>query len=326
MNQDETAHANFRTLSSYKFWKVANLVNVLIIRPGALGDTLMILPALVDLEGKVDTTFVGRQPGLDFVRDFVYLSMDFEVSGWHRLFMTRPNDRGLPVMQTDLVIAFFSKEGSRLRQNLAFYFPRTPIHVFPSLPAKGKDVHSAHYISACLKLSGLPVDPERSMESAADRAILADKGKPRKRNRIVLHPGSGDLRKNHPPGFWLDLRDKLGREVGFRELDLVFLLGPAEAALVSLFEKNVRSPAKIHNCPDNGVLVDLLRGAALYIGHDSGVTHLSAMLGTPTVSLFKKSESSQWRPLGPCVKVIRNQDPGPELVEKVIQVSRVFIV
>ena len=286
----------------------------------------MVLPALADLAGKAAITFVGRRPGLDYVRDFVHLSMDFEGSGWHRLFMKRPDDQGLPVAQTDLLIAFFSEERQRLHQILGSYFPRTPIHVFRSLPDRGQDIHSAHYISNCLKSTGLPVDPKRSMECATGRALLGDRGGSKRRNRIVLHPGSGDLKKNHPPDFWLKLRGRLDQEVGFQELDPVFLLGPAEAALYNFFEKNLTSMnAEICYCPDKDPLIGLLRGAALYIGHDSGITHLSAMLGTPTVALFKESEPCQWRPLGPYARIISNRDPGPELVEKVIALSGVFL-
>jgi ADP-heptose:LPS heptosyltransferase len=59
-------------------------LDVLIIRPGALGDTLMLLPALSDLSDKAAITFVGRQPGLEFIRPYVHEAMDLETSGWHR--------------------------------------------------------------------------------------------------------------------------------------------------------------------------------------------------------------------------------------------------
>ena len=42
-----------------------------------------------------------------------------------------------------------------------------------------------------------------------------------------------------------------------------------------------------------------------YLGNDSGITHLAAMLGVPTLALFGPTDPLIWRPLGPSVRVIR---------------------
>ncbi|MBW1738104.1 MAG: hypothetical protein JRJ69_11270 [Deltaproteobacteria bacterium] len=57
-------------------------MKALIIRPGAMGDTLMVIPSLIELSGKAAVTFVGRQPGLDFIRDFVNRGLDMEAAGY----------------------------------------------------------------------------------------------------------------------------------------------------------------------------------------------------------------------------------------------------
>jgi len=68
--------------------------------------------------------------------------------------------------------------------------------------------------------------------------------------------------------------------------------------------------AEIRFCPEKDKLIGILRQAALYIGHDSGITHLAAMLGAPTVALFKGSNADQWSPLGPDVRVIQDNNPA----------------
>ena len=88
-------------------------MKVLIIRPGALGDTLMVLPALADLAGRALITFVGRRPGLDFVRAYAGRCLDLETPGWHRLFAETPERASLPVSGTDLVIAFFTDKSTK---------------------------------------------------------------------------------------------------------------------------------------------------------------------------------------------------------------------
>ena len=83
------------------------------------------------------------------------------------------------------------------------------------------------------------------------------------------------------------------------------LLGPAEEELYERFEKERWDiNTEIIFCPQKEKLLSLLNEAALYIGHDSGITHLSALLGTPTIALFRNSHCGQWAPLGPYVTVI----------------------
>jgi ADP-heptose:LPS heptosyltransferase len=100
------------------------------------------------------------------------------------------------------------------------------------------------------------------------------------------------------------------------------LLGPAEEKLLPLFsgEKEV----EVLFYPDSERLSLLLQESLLYVGQDSGVTHLAAMIGAPTIALFRNSSVSQWRPLGPRVKVIEASASGPELTDEVIRAAREF--
>jgi heptosyltransferase-3 len=301
-------------------------LNVLIIRPGAMGDTLMVLPSLVQLSEKALITFVGRQPGLDFVRDAVHYGLDMEAAGWHRLFMKAPDDQGLPVSQADLVVAFFSNEASNISKNLNAYFPDASIHIFPSFSPVGTDLHMARYLAECLKSAGLPVDPEKSIKETMAGRLFGNESKSTERDRIVFHPGSGDPLKNYPPDFWLKLIEKSGQVNTLQDLQKTILLGPAEEHLIPLFGEN-RMPLRteISLCPDKEALKLLLRETALYLGHDSGITHLAAMLGTPSIALFRSTDVNQWRPLGPRVRVFNSRNTGLKLVERILRVSKTLI-
>ncbi len=301
-------------------------MNTLIIRPGAMGDTLMALPGLVDLAGKVDVIFAGRHPGLYFVRDFVHRALDLESTGWHRLFMETQDGRGLPVSKTDLAVAFFRDEDGRIRKNLKIFFPHVPVYVFHSFPPEGEEIHVARYIAGCLKSAGLPVDPERALEKALAGVIFGDTYRSIDRDRILFHPGSGDPQKNHPPDFWLRLIERLGRESAYKGLRKTILLGPAEEHLCPFFKKDRENAgAKIIFYPDKEALMDLLRESAVYIGHDSGITHLSAMSGVPTIALFKGTDIRQWKPPGPRVKVMENRNAGTHLIERILEASKAII-
>lgn len=298
-------------------------MEILIIRPGALGDTLMILPSLANISEQQAITFVGRRPGLDFVRDFVKCPMDLEGPGWHRLFLERPALERLPVLRTDVAVAFFSDKDSIIQRNLNNYFPHTPIYLFPSRPEEGEKIHIARYLSSCLKTAGVPVDPLSAFKNALNRPLIRIKSPSRCRGIVVAHPGSGGQDKNHPHGFWLKLLIRLVKEHDFRGVIPMVLLGPAERPLYSLFKKNLESiGGKISYYPDKKTLIRLLGNAYLYLGHDTGITHLAAMLGIPTIALFKKNNVAQWHPLGPVVRVIQNKEPGVNLIEQVIKVAR----
>jgi heptosyltransferase-3 len=43
-------------------------------------------------------------------------------------------------------------------------------------------------------------------------------------------------------------------------------------------------------------LADLIRGAALFVGPDTGITHMAAATGSPTIALFGPTDPSKWAP------------------------------
>jgi ADP-heptose:LPS heptosyltransferase len=53
-----------------------------------------------------------------------------------------------------------------------------------------------------------------------------------------------------------------------------------------------------------------LAGARLYIGNDSGITHLAAAAGAPALALFGPTDPAIWAPRGPNVRVVRWKPQG----------------
>jgi ADP-heptose:LPS heptosyltransferase len=49
----------------------------------------------------------------------------------------------------------------------------------------------------------------------------------------------------------------------------------------------------------------ILAQAHVYVGHDSGMTHLAALLDVPTVALFGPTDPERWGPRGRHVTVLR---------------------
>jgi heptosyltransferase III len=298
-------------------------LDVLIFRPGAIGDTLLLLPSLVYLAGKAHFTVVCRKPGLNFIRGFVNQTMDFEGPGWYRLFLKTPSNEGLPVRTADLVVAFLHDEDGLIRRNLEAHFPYSPIHFFSSTPPAGEALHVVRYLSECLKAAGLPIDPKIALDNALKHPTLTPEPPSGSRSMLVIHPGSGSLTKNHPPEFWLRLLDILVQASEFRNLIPAVLLGPAERPLEAFFKKNLGLiKGELYSCLEKKPLTDLLEKASVYVGHDSGITHFSAMLGVPTVALFRRNNAEQWAPLGPLVRVIQSRNSNPGLVDSILKAAK----
>lgn len=117
----------------------------------------------------------------------------------------------------------------------------------------------------------------------------------REPNLCIIHPGSGSRKKITHIHFFFKL-EKLLRNLGF---EVLYILGPAEINLFKKFKNNVL-------CINNSVeLTKTLLRAELYIGFDSGVSHLSSYLGIPSVVIFGPTNPTVWHPIGKKFSIIR---------------------
>jgi heptosyltransferase-3 len=282
-------------------------LKALIIRPSALGDTLMLAPSLYQIADKVSVTLLGRKPGIDFLQPFLLSSLDYEKGGWHTLFFKKPHCKDLPLPDVDRVICFLSDPSGILNRGLQKCLKHTPVFLFPPFPRKGEKIHVAAYLASCLQKAGLPINPEDTIDEARKRPLLSKGKSGTSKSAIVLHPGSGSKKKNYSPEFWLDLLKNKDFKVNHTWL---VLLGPAEEKWDQIIlKKPLEREIEIIHSPHKDTLLSLLKKASLYIGHDSGITHLTAMLGTRTICLFKNSDPLQWAPLGPNVSIIAHDTP-----------------
>jgi ADP-heptose:LPS heptosyltransferase len=122
---------------------------------------------------------------------------------------------------------------------------------------------------------------------------------------IVIHPGSGGEAKCWPRESFLEL----GRALKRNGIVPTFVLGEAEVdrwGMKVVDSLKDEFPWYLHM----GLyeLAERMGRARLYLGNDSGVTHLAAAVGIPVIALFGPSDDTQWRPAGPSVRVLRGPD------------------
>ncbi len=283
-------------------------MKLLIIRSGALGDTLLLMP-LINALSEHQIIILGRKPGIDYLEPYVDQCIDIERGGWHRLFSPE-SGIDIPCPRVDHVFAFVNDSEQILSGNLTHQFPDSKIDIFPPFPDPDSKDHVAFHMACAFQSAGIPVNPGAIIEAAFNKPVMrSNRGAGKK---IILHPGSGSKKKNYPPDFWFNLLEQIKKNHGLY-MDICFLLGPAEEDIFSIIEKKAgRYNAEVI-CPVGEELLSTLNNSYLYIGHDSGVTHLAAMLGINTIALFKNSSIDQWRPLGPSVKII-DPNESPDMI------------
>ena len=295
----------------------------MIIRAGALGDTLMLMPSIVRLKDSTEITVLGRHPGIDYLRPHVKQCLDFEGAGLHGLFTEGQGmERTISLPDADIAAAFLTDPGGMVMRNLKHLLPGAKRHIFPPLPPPEAKIHVALHMARCLEAAGLPINAVQAIEEAIRVPLFPERGLSAQKGGIVIHPGSGSMKKNLPPGFWLDLIGALGGAFQEGPEKITLLLGPAEEDLIAFFRGNLNNEdTEIVFYPEKDALISHLCRAGLYVGHDSGVTHLAAMHGTPVISLFRDSSRYQWGPLGPFVRIMGDEKAGPDLIGDVVKMG-----
>lgn len=288
---------------------------LVVIRTGALGDVLMLLPFLQAVHSVqpecIHLVVEARQKTL--LQGFRCVNQVFAADDlqWWRIYGDPPGSTPVQFLQNyDFVVAFIQDHGGDVSFRLAQLLPADVV-VRPPFPhLQGRHVSQYYFETFSekppLPASGLP--PWKGQEATqreAGRWLSAD-GR-RAGPFWAIHPGSGSLAKNWPltrfreEALWLKSRG----------ITPVFILGPAEVTLA----EDVQSLARELDAPcgDNFPLefwAAVLTHCLGFLGNDSGITHLAALLGLPTVAVFVRSDPVQWRPLGPKVTVIDARVPN----------------
>jgi ADP-heptose:LPS heptosyltransferase len=132
---------------------------------------------------------------------------------------------------------------------------------------------------------------------------------------VVIHPGSGSAHKCVAP----EILASLVIALEIFGATPVILEGPADREPVERFLKSCVNPPIILKGLNLLTVAGVLAQAQLFIGQDSGVTHMAGLIGVRTVALFGPTDPARWAPRGVHVTVVQG---APCLCESWNDVSR----
>lgn len=119
---------------------------------------------------------------------------------------------------------------------------------------------------------------------------------------VLIHPGGGENpgmvlpAKRWPAKRLATLADMLMEQAGAR---VVLVGGSRDGGLAAAIqEKAAASLANLVGRLTLGELAALMERAALYIGHDTGATHLAVAMETPTIAIYGPSDPARYGPFG----------------------------
>ena len=243
----------------------------LLIRPGAIGDCILALPALEYLKAEY-TEVWAPSPVVPLIR-FANAVQAIAATG---LDLVGVGDLKTPaalrtkLQSFDSVVSWYGANRAEFREALLKL--GLPCEFHQALPPAGFAGHATDFFAQQV---GAPpgLMPHIAVQPSRPRAS------------VVIHPFSGSQRKNWLLACFRELARRVPREIEWTA-------GPAEELAGAV------------RFADLAELAQWMAGADLYIGNDSGITHLAAACGLPTLALFGPASPRTWAPRGANVTVL----------------------
>jgi len=275
---------------------------ILVIRGGAIGDFVLTLPAIAALRrqfpeahlevlGYPHITQLAKATGcVDAVRAI-------EARGLAGFFARHGQlDPAIAayLADFDLIVSYLFDPDEIFRNNVSIC-TRAQIIQGPHRPDEADLLHATKvYLKPLEQLAIFDADPVPRLELPGGKMPRAC---------VALHPGSGSDRKNWPEARWADLVSRL-----IAETDHALMMVGGEAEGDRLDRLTAGLPAGRVSLARSLPLVELagrMRECAVFVGHDSGITHIAAALDLPCVVLWPDTNASVWGPQGGRVSLLK---------------------
>ncbi len=284
---------------------------ILVIRGGAIGDFVLTLPAI----GLLRENFPNSHIEILGYKHIISLAEQ-------RFYANATRS-----IEYAALASFFAK-GAELASELANYFASfnlivsylfDPDKIFETnLRRCGvqtlllgssmitEDSHAATQLARPLEELGLSLEhpsAARIYPSVADRQFAHSFMESSATPTFALHPGSGSATKNWPLARWRSLAGHL--LASGRPRSLLVIGGEADRdGLVTMQELHDNRIQFAANLP-LPQLAAVLELCAMFIGHDSGISHIAAAVASRCVLLFGPTDPTVWAPANSNVRICR---------------------
>ncbi len=273
---------------------------ILWMKGGGLGDFVLGLPVLIALRRhyvNAEIEAVGPSAWLPLARGWADKLVPLDSPEWEGLYggglKLPPRLSGL-----DLAILLRPDSDGRMASNLR---AAGVSRVLQRSPVPSPGVHQADNLGRVLEPLGIRCDPWPLVFGHEP----THRSPGRRSGPVAVHPGSGGEGKVWPQRRFVRLCTAL-LEAG-RQVEV--LLGPVEVErrVGSLF---AGTGVTLVTTPAVDALARRLARARLFVGNDSGVSHLAAAVGCPLLVLFGPTDPAVWAPRGPHVHVLAAEKAG----------------
>ncbi len=285
---------------------------MLIIHSGGIGDLLLALPAMRVFRHAFPNAILemmGRPERLALVAYDLRASVLHSVDQAGMAYFyaedgSFPPRLGAFFSSFGVVLLFGGAGGNILAKNLKRAGAGRVISLPPFAP-EGLGVHVSDYLVESLGREGIegenagaPLQLAEETLTAA-QAFFTRSGVQEGARILAIHGGSGSPGKNWPPEKFAMVADWAAERAG-----ILLLSGPAERGAEEIRKAMKKgSPLGADSLPLIR-LAGLLNWSRAYLGNDSGITHLAASLGVPTVALFGPTDPAVWGPRGIAVRIL----------------------
>ena len=283
---------------------------ILIIRGGAIGDFILTLPAMRGLreaypEAHVEVLGYKHIAALAEKRFYAGAVRSIEYAPLAAFFgrgAELPDDLANYFAGFDLIISYLYDPDGIFATNLRRCGVEDLIIGRSKLE---EDAPAAQQLARAMRELDVEISDfaPRVFPSREDRQLAAEFLRGLPEPVVALHPGSGSAAKNWPLENWLTFgSDLLGRD----DFGGSILVVGGEADEAQLRELQSAWPhARVRfarNLPLPQLAAALER--TIFIGHDSGISHLAAAAGANCIVLFGPSDPAIWAPRNNNVQII----------------------
>jgi ADP-heptose:LPS heptosyltransferase len=291
-------------------------MKILIIHQGALGDFIVSLPAIAAVRQSHPGSSVeiwGYPDILRLVEGRFYADAidSIHQEGMSRLYSEQaaaPDGLVSRIRRFDLVILFGGELQDTFTKNLRRHGVRA-VYRISTFPGERGTIHVIDNQLSQLLEGGIPAAgkvpelfPSREDEQRARHFFDAHAIAPYDFT-VAMHIGSGSRKKVWPPDRFAQLAETL---LTRRSARIVVLTGPADAEMERAYRERTPSGTSIMlNCHPLPEIAAILERCSIFVGNDSGITHLAAASGIPVVALFGPTDPQVWGPRGRRVALLR---------------------